>query len=143
MSVSSTAWAATGKRAAPVLPTTLAGFTSEHSPSFFRFSRGQRRLLVASTMVDMRCASGASFAIEAEFRNLGVATSGRFGGDGVLPRTSTGDGYTISGTISLAAMLSPNRLRLTGLWRLQMTITGPTGPIDSCDSGSVRVIATA
>jgi hypothetical protein len=129
--------------AVPVVPTTLAGFTSPHMPSFFKLSKSGKRLVIGSIALNMSCASGAQFAVEDEFSNLAIKPSGRLTGDWAVPPTKSSDGYTSGGSGTIDASLSHNHLRLTGMWRVQQTFISPTGQSDQCDSGLVRFTATS
>ena len=126
----------------PAVPTTLAGFTSQHMPSFFKLSRNGKRLVLGSIALNVTCQSGDQFTIEDEFSNLTIKPNGRLSGDWAAPPTKSSDGYTSGGTGKFDATLSHNHLKLTGMWRVQPAFISPTGQSDQCDSGPVRFTAT-
>ena len=131
-----------GQQSGP-MPTTLAGFTSQHWPVFFRFSKDRRALVIASVAIDLKCTSGNEFTFEDEFAGLRVSTGGRLNGGWAQPPTKLSDGYTVGGTGSLTATLDRKHSKLTGVWEVQQTFISPTGQSDQCSSGPVKVDATA
>lgn len=124
------------------VPTTLAGFTSQHMPSFFKLSTNGKELVVGTVALNMSCASGDRGTIEDEFRYLTIKPNGTLSGAWAVPPTKSSDGYTTGGTGTLAARMSHNHLKLIGTWRVQQTYISPTGQSDQCDSGLVRFTAT-
>jgi hypothetical protein len=142
-SLAAPAAAASSAARVPVAPTTLAGLTSQHMPSFFKLSKSGERLVLGSVALNLTCASGGQFAVEDEFTNVPIKPNGALSSDWAAPPTKSSDGYTSGGTGTIEARLSHNRLRLTGTWRVQQTFISPTGQSDQCDSGPVRFTATS
>ena len=141
--IAAPAEAAPSANARLVGPTTLAGLTSQHMPSFFKLSKSGKRLVLGSVALNISCQSGAQLTIEDEFSNLTINPNGTLSATWAAPPTTLSDGYTVGGTGKIDARLSHNRLRLTGIWRVQQTVISPTGQNDHCDSGPVRVMATS
>ena len=141
--IAAPATAAPAAAAGPVVPTTLAGFTSQHMPSFFKLSKNATRLLLGSIALNVTCQSGDQFAIEDDFSNLTIKPDGTLSGKWAAAPTKLSDGYTAGGTGKMDARLSHNHRKLTGVWRVQQTFISPSGQTDQCDSGPVRFAATS
>lgn len=122
-------------------PKTLAGFTAEHYPAFFRVSSNGRTLLTGGIAISMTCTSGSNLVVPDAFAHVPIRATGRLHATYTSP-TIVQNGVTFSGTDSLTAMLSPNRSRLVGTWRLAVNYTNASGTTDQCDSGPVRFAAT-
>jgi hypothetical protein len=134
--------AVSAQGAKPIGPTVLAGFSSQHWPSFFKLAKDQRTLLIGSVALDMNCTSGGHFVLEDEFANVPIGRGGRLRDSWAEAPTKFADGYTVGGSGAIVVTLDRRRSRLQGVWRVHQTIISPTGQIDECDSGPVRITAT-
>jgi hypothetical protein len=131
-------------QAAPVHagPVTLAGFTSQHFPVFFKVSSDGRMLLTGGIGINMTCKSGATLAVPDAFAHVSIHPDGRLHAAYTSPTILT-NGTAYSGSDSLTAKLNPKHSQLSGTWELAVNYTLSDGTTDQCESGPVRFSATA
>jgi hypothetical protein len=132
---------AVAREAAPP-DVTLAGFSSQEYPAFFKIAAG-RALTIGAIALDMSCTSGDEFVFHDAFVRVRIKPNGRMHASVIIPPTAGSNGQTVSGSDSLTARLGSLHTELSGIWRLQLNYSFTNGMSDRCDSGPVRFVATA
>ncbi len=123
-------------------PDTLAGFTAQRFPVFFKVSNDGKTVLSDGIAVSMTCASGGTLVWQDTFGRVPIRPNGRLQVRYASPTILT-NGTASSVKDSLTARLSPNHSQLSGTWQLSVSFTFSDGTTDQCDSGPVHFSATA
>lgn len=117
----------------------LGGLTSKGWPIVLRIAANGKRLRGAAVGLDMRCASGASFALEDVVVGLKIKRNGRVDSSVALPPVNAGGGVTFTGgSRQFHARIDRRRWTASGSWRLRFDVAMSSGRRDSCDSGNVK-----
>lgn len=122
---------------------TLAGFTTQQLPSFFKVTGDGRTLSVGAIALGMTCTSGSSFVVQDAFARVRISPTGTLRARFSTPPTAAANGATVSGTDALTARLSRRHTQLSGTWRMVFNYSASNGMSDRCDSGPVRFVATS
>jgi hypothetical protein len=123
-------------------PITLAGFTSQRFPVFFKVSADGKMLLTGGIGIAMTCASGVVVGVPDLFARVPIHASGRLHASYASP-TILQNGTSYTSTDALTARLGPKHSQMTGTWRLAVTYGFADGTSDHCDSGPVTFKATS
>jgi hypothetical protein len=118
---------------------TLGGLTSAGWPIVLRIAANGKRLRGAAVGLDMRCTSGASFALEDAVGGLKIKANGSVDSKVALPQVDAGSGVTFTGgSRQFHARINRKRWTASGSWRLRFDVAMSNGQKDSCDSGNVK-----
>ena len=118
----------------------LGGFTSQNEPVVIQVAKSWRSIPMMRIALDMSCTSGVTPVFSDFWPRLPVGAGGRVRVGFTIPPSSTNS--IEGGTDSLSGTLNRRHKWFSGVWRLQITISGPNGQSDSCDSGAVTFRAT-
>jgi hypothetical protein len=117
---------------------TLGGFTSQGWPFVLELSRSGKLTIEAATGLDMTCTSGAQFAVEDAWQLLGIAKNGMVRTTQQIPPAGA---ILTGGSHSLTGRFDRKRLTFRGAWSLQLNFKFADGTTDTCQSGTVKLIA--
>lgn len=120
---------------------TLAGFTSQHFPVFFKVSNDGKMVLAGGIGISMTCTSGGTVVWPDAFARVPIHPDGRLQANYASPTILT-NGTASSMSDALTARLNPKHSQLSGTWQLSANFTFPDGTTDHCDSGPVSFSAT-
>lgn len=131
-------------QAAPIHagPDTLAGFTSQHLPVFFKVSSDGKTAMSGGIAISMSCVSGGTLVWPDGFSRVPIRPNGKLHASYASPTILT-NGTASTVKDALTARLSPNHSQLSGTWQLSVSFTFSDGTTDQCDSGPVQFAATA
>lgn len=114
----------------------FGGLTSKGWPVVLRVSRRGDRVRRAVAGIEFNCTSGASFAVNDEWRALPIRR--RHFGDSVTG-TTTGAGLVYQHTSTISGRMNRKGSRIAGTWRNTMVERNALGAVqDTCDTGRLR-----
>lgn len=123
-------------------PKTLAGFTSQHFPVFFKVSSDGKAVLAEGIGISLTCVSGTTLGFPDSFGRLPIHADGKLHASYASPTIlSNGTAYSTKDT--LTASFNSTHSQLSGTWQLSVTYNFSDGTGDQCDSGPVHFSATA